>query len=259
MSLRFMLAVACWCLSVAALHAEDRERVFHRALDTFDAARSPDEFRAAARLFEAVLDGGIENGAVLYNLGNAHFRAGDYGRAIAAYRRALRLRPRDPYLRANLQAALEAAPGGRAEADPPWWKRVFFWHATLAQQERLFVAAGAWSLLFLLALVRLWRAGGSERTAGALRGALAFALLVALLASVSAVLGDRDEYARPRGVVLAETPARKGNGESYEPAFDQPLKQGAEFEVLDRRGGWVHLRLPEAGEGWLPESSVVTY
>ena len=33
---------------------------------------------------ESLLADGFRNGAVYYNLGNAYFRAGEYGRAIAA-------------------------------------------------------------------------------------------------------------------------------------------------------------------------------
>ena len=53
-----------------------------------------------------------------YNLGNAYFRAGEYGRAIAAYRKAKPYRPRDPYLEANLRQALSVAPGRLPEPPP---------------------------------------------------------------------------------------------------------------------------------------------
>ena len=40
---------------------------------------------------------------VVFQLGNAHFKSGQLGRAIAAYRQAEELAPRDPDLRANVQ------------------------------------------------------------------------------------------------------------------------------------------------------------
>ena len=58
--------------------------------------RAPDEalsaFRQAGDQFQRVVDAGIENGQLYYNLGNTHLRLGEIGRAIAAYRRAQRLK-----------------------------------------------------------------------------------------------------------------------------------------------------------------------
>ncbi|MHC4507314.1 MAG: hypothetical protein ACYTFI_28935, partial [Planctomycetota bacterium] len=52
------------------------------------------------------------NGYVLYNLGNARFRAGEFGGAIAAYRRAAEFLPRHAATRRNLALARDTAPGG---------------------------------------------------------------------------------------------------------------------------------------------------
>src|SRR5205823_1595380 len=49
--------------------------------------------------------------ALLFNLGNAFFKNGQVGRAIAAYREAEQIDPRDPDIRANLKFVLGAVPG----------------------------------------------------------------------------------------------------------------------------------------------------
>ncbi|MCZ7647729.1 MAG: tetratricopeptide repeat protein [Planctomycetota bacterium] len=251
------LALAALLVLPGLSRGEDRGRTFHRALDAFEAARRPEEFAEAARLFEAVLEGGYENGAVCYDLGNAWYRAGQYGRAIAAYRQALRHLPRDGYVRANLEAAQAAAAASAAEPAPAWWQRVLFWHAELAQRERLWLSAACWTLVFALALARLVLKT-PERPRPALRAGLVAAAAVALVCSASAALGQLDESV-PRGVVVAEAAARKGDGETYEPAFDKPLKEGSEFVVLETRGAWIQIRLPGVGDGWVPSRSVVTY
>ena len=108
-------------LSVQALAAEPgtRERTFVHALEVFDAAKTPADYRESAALLESLLADGFRNGAVYYNLGNAYFRAGEFGRSIAAYRKAKPYRPRDPYLEANLRQALSVAPGRLPEPPPP--------------------------------------------------------------------------------------------------------------------------------------------
>lgn len=254
-----LLALCAACPVPCRAGEEERPRTFVKALETYDAARSPEDFRRAALLFESILSDGYENGAVLYNLGNAYMRAGQPGPAIAAYRRAERLRPRDPDVQANLQTARGAAPGVLASPPPPWWQRVLFWHAALAQGERLRCAAGAFVTAFLLATLRLLLRGREARPLHGLRWTACAALAAGLLLSASATLGWVDEELTRYGVLRGEVQARKGNGESYAPAFDRTLKEGAEFVVLETRSGWVRANLPGAGEGWLPEKDVVLY
>ena len=64
--------------------------------------RQGDYFEAAAR-YENVLKQGIRNGFLYYNLGNAYFKAGEIGRSVLAYERALRLVPGDEDVRVNLR------------------------------------------------------------------------------------------------------------------------------------------------------------
>lgn len=62
------------------------------------------------------------------------------------------------------------------------------------------------------------------------------------------------------GVVASETAvARKGNAESYETAFQEPLGRGTEFVVEESRSGWVRAHVGDAGAGWLSERDVVVY
>jgi len=57
-------------------------------------------------------------------------------------------------------------------------------------------------------------------------------------------------------VVTGETIARKGIGKNYEPAFDQPLKDGAEFTILSENGDWIFGHFEGIGDGWQRSESV---
>ena len=54
------------------------------------------------------------------------------------------------------------------------------------------------------------------------------------------------------GVVVADDViVRKGNGEGFEPQFEEPLYQGVEFELVGQRPGWWHIRLRDGNSGWI--------
>src|SRR6266705_7139840 len=62
------------------------------------------------------------NGAnIFYDLGNAYFRTGDFGRAILNYERALALERHHPEATANLQIARDEAHA--LELQPSWPER----------------------------------------------------------------------------------------------------------------------------------------
>lgn len=240
---------------------EDQKRLFSLAQDRFDAAKTPEEFLQAATMYESILSGGYENGAVCFNLGNAYMRAGRPGAALAAYRRAQRLLPRDSYVDANLRAALAALPDApRLEgAGDAWWKWALFWHASLAEHERLCLAAAGWVVAFLLAAARLIAFPQAGRGRSSLGWSTVVALALSVVFSLSAGLGYQEEAQTRYGVVLRETTARKGNGESYAPAFDKAVKEGAEFTVAEQRGEWLAVRFSGAGEAWVPAKDAVVY
>ncbi len=60
------------------------------------------KFSDAANAYETILQTGGQSPALLFNYGNAEFKSGNLGKAIAAYRRAELLSPRDAEIRANL-------------------------------------------------------------------------------------------------------------------------------------------------------------
>jgi tetratricopeptide (TPR) repeat protein len=222
-----------------------RQRTFIRALEVFDAARSPQDYREAAALLESLLVDGFRNGAVYYNLGNAYYRAGEYGRAIAAYRKARPYRARDPYLEANLRQALSVAPGHLTEPPVPWWKHVLFWSSWLSFPEKAHAAFAAYALAALSACAALFLRRPRVYWASA---AL---VVVAAVLTVDAALAYAEFAWSRRGVVTTETIARKGIGKDYEPAFDQPLKDGAEFTILSENGDWIFGHFEGIGDGWL--------
>ena len=79
--------------------------------DFFEANRAykNDQFQEAVDGYLNLIENGIENGHLYYNLGNAFYRLGNLGRAILFFERARLLLPRDDDLIFNLSHARNQA------------------------------------------------------------------------------------------------------------------------------------------------------
>ncbi len=227
-----------------------------RALAEFDQAQQilgahPDRarrlFRSAAQRLERIVTSGVVNGRLEFNLGNCYLQAGDVGKAILHYRRALRLIPRDPLLANNLAEArsrcLTAIPPTRRSA---LLRSVFFWHYDTSSRERAratgFFYVAFWLLLTLRSFLPRRRLTAVAIICGI--------LTVTLASSVAADLWN-DRQA-PAGVVTAmDVAVYKGPGTGYRRQFEQPLQPAVEFTLREVRGGWWHVELADGKSGWI--------
>jgi tetratricopeptide (TPR) repeat protein len=240
--------VSLSCSMATAAESGAHERTFVKALELFDQAESPDDYRASALVLESIVADGVRSGAVYYNLGNAWFRAGEFGRAILNYRKARPYRPRDPYLAANLQQALASAPGRLPDPPVPWWSHVLFWTDWFSAQTKVRLAGLSLSLSATLLILAIALQRRSLITA------MTVTLVLGVAFSAECLLNDPVQT--HRAVIISETTARKGTGKDYEPAFDQPLRDGAEFTVLNETKDWVFGHFEGVGDGWVRKEDV---
>ena len=83
---------------VLAQEPASPQAVFYRANEAYKHGR----FQEAATEYKTILETGLENGIVYYNLGNALLKAGNKAEAYWAYLKAAQHIPADPDLHANL-------------------------------------------------------------------------------------------------------------------------------------------------------------
>ncbi len=93
-----ILALLAGLLFAGNLFAADVAADFSAANELY----AEGKFSDAADAYGKILQTGAQSPALLFNAGNAEFKAGHLGQAIAAYRRAAQLSPRDDEIRANL-------------------------------------------------------------------------------------------------------------------------------------------------------------
>lgn len=258
-TLALVLILGVLCLPASG-QATDREAIFAEANALFHEANSAlasdpavagDLFRKSLLRFERLVAEGVQNGQLYYNIGNVYFRLNDIGRAIASYRRAERFIPDDPNLRQNLSAALAKRRDAIEERqEERVLKTLFFWHYDLSFSQRAMLFGSFYICLWGFALIRL-----KTQRPFALWG-----LMVALVGAslfLGSLLADRFfAVAKPQGVLVApEVMARKGDGDAYQPSFQEPLHSGTEFILQEDRGQWWRIELADGRTCWVPSWS----
>jgi tetratricopeptide (TPR) repeat protein len=236
---------------VALVKAQEAfERGTRLACEDPDAAAQA--FCESAAAFQSVIDSGVENGRLYYDLANAQLQLNDLGHAIANYLRAQRLIPGDGRLEANLQYARSLRRDQFDQsAGQALLRTLGFWHYHLSARTRLFALLAAYVAFWLVLTVQMffprWR----------LRPMAVSIAVVGVLLAVSLGASLYQERCVTIGVITAnDVVVRKGNGEGYAPRFEQSLHAGVEFEQIERRGDWLHISLPDGRDGWVQAKDV---
>jgi tetratricopeptide (TPR) repeat protein len=211
------------------------------------------QYTAAAEIYEAILDAGLHNSDLYYNLGNAYFKQGEVGRAILNYRRAQRLSPRDADIAANLDFArrqtadrLENNTGSLAnlaQATEAW----------LTLNEAVMLALFVWVLICYFAVLAILLPR-QRRIFTWIIGVLALLLAMSVV-SISNRLYNEWQYP-PAVVVARQIDITSGPGSADQYVVNFTLHAGAEVRLLESRPGWRRVALPGDLQGWAPVEAV---
>jgi len=204
------------------------------------------KFSEAATAYKKILQTGTQSPALLFNAGNAEFKAGHLGQAIATYQKAARLAPRDAEIRANLAFVRNQVQG--ATARETRWQN---WVSTLTLNEGTVLAAVFfWTLLALLAAQQLRPALVPQ-----LRGATRLAVALTIFSGTVLALQAANHFSSAIAVVTTDgATARSGPFDDAQNAFT--AHDGAELKVLDRHNDWVQVANSTGKTGWLSRQQV---
>jgi len=218
-----------------------------------DRAYRQGDYEAAITAYEKLLAAGYTGGDLLYNLGNACYKAGRLGKARLYYERAAKLLPHDRDLRFN-RRFLESRTVDRIAPVP----RLPIWNALDSLRDSLpprLLAAVTWTAATLAALALA--AGllvSTRRLRRALRySALTFAVLFALSLGllslrIAADLGPPGAIIQVDKVVVRSAPDPTSQDLFH-------LHEGTKVTVLKEVGAWLEVRLADGRQGWMPRKS----
>jgi tetratricopeptide (TPR) repeat protein len=204
------------------------------------------KFADAANAYEKILASGGTSPNLLFNYGNAEFKAGNLGKAISAFRRAELLAPRDSEIRANLAFVRNQVQGTTVHES--FWQN---WFGALTLNEGALLTAFFFWMTFALLVARQLRPALLSKLKTATRF---FAVLTIFSGTILGVQAANHFTKQTAVVISAEATARSGPFDDAQKAF--AVHDGAELFVLDRRDEWVQVADGSGKTGWLPATRV---
>ena len=244
----------------AELPEEQLYILFNQANEAFRQANSTDSSVKADELYEKAIlsyekiinEGQIRNAKLFYNLGNAYLLKNDIGKAILNYRRAQKLDSSD----ANIQKNLEFARSQRIDKIIPKAKErimetLFFWHYDFPLRTKFILTCFFFAVFCITLTIIVWLGRATITSATiVITGILMLSFLI------SVVVENHERTSLISGVITVQNVvARQGDGQNYPASFKDPLHAGTEFDVLERRPGWLHIKLSDNNDSWIPNNS----
>jgi tetratricopeptide (TPR) repeat protein len=231
---RIQSIIASLLLSGLTVHAQDD--LFQKAQSSYDDGR----YAEAVMLYEKLIQNGVSNPEVQYNLANACFKDSDLPNAVLHYRLAWYDLPRDPDIKANLHFALNAA--GAIDPTGGFSEKLF---SSLSSKEWILIATTGYLLLCLLLLILLF-VKGSRSTLIKLG---LIPILMIIIASMGWIYWNQFQT-NPEWVVMqTEATALFGPVEGSTAHFKLPIGALVQQRNTDSKG-WIEVEYDEK-RGWL--------
>ena len=224
-------------------------QVYRQALEEPDRVRRIRLFAEAEQRLRPLAAAQPDAPELLADWGNAALGAGDAGRAVLGWRRALAAQPNHERAARNLAWLRERAPS--------WLPRPTAAGALdslLAWRNQLSAPQWHWAAAVAFALAALLLTPWSPQRVRPLRRLALAPIAGCAIALGAAALGGADVSA---AVVLADNATlRSADSHGAPPTLAQPLPAAAEVVVLERRDAWLRIALADGTRGWLPANAV---
>jgi len=207
-------------------------------------------FAEASRTYNRIVELGVRNGHVYYNLGNAYYRQDEIARAILAYERAYRLMPRDQDLRTNLEIA-NSLTVDQITGEVEWVGIQALGRMTI---NEVLITVTVIGMFFALVLILKILSRDP-----AMRARLGYVLLAAglifILSMTLAGIKIYGAFAHTEGIVLSsQAVIRTSPVDGSDSTFT--LHEGAKVRLIENRDQWIRIRLPDGKNGWVHRDEI---
>jgi tetratricopeptide (TPR) repeat protein len=205
------------------------------------------EYQKALDLYLEIVERGVQNPLLYYNLANTYYKTGRLGHAVLYYEKALLLKPFDSDIKANLSFVernlADRIRPLRDEALPMIFKKLSLY---LKPKITVTIEFLFFTLFIIFAQTFLFFPF--------LREKLKKPLITAGLLFVISLTGVLGQWAyiknHPRGVIIAEAVEVKSSPiTESETLFT--LHNGTRFRLIEKRDEWIRLSIADGRQGWI--------
>lgn len=238
-------------LIIPGYHCLGAEELPHNKLIQARQAYDQGQYQEAIDLYQELLEEGYDNGELYFNLGNAAYKSGQLGEALAFFRRASSRLPWDKDIEHNINYIRQLVKQPMQKENPIDYLTKHFFYKLSAQ--RLSKIALVFYLLLIISIGALILK--KNQHAGWKWGAAGLGLLFiffSVVASARLVVAKQVKW----GVVVSsQAEARNGPGEDYQVGFTVP--EGREVRILGTESDWLAIGLVQEGyKGWVKSSDI---
>lgn len=233
-------------LGVVGLNAQENSlELFQKASRFYDSG----DFNSAIQSYQQLLDKGIKEAAVYYNLGNAYFKAKKLGKAILYYRKALKSAPRDKDIETNLN-----------------FSRLFVLDKMKSSTNLSSVLVDKalklgtvneftfFTFLFYLGSTSLGIAAFFRGEKIIRRGLVICLAIFPILLFFSVIKISRENGWQEAVVTVPTVEIYNGPGQEFTLQFTG--HEGLELRIEQEKDDWYLISLPQGAKGWLPKTAV---
>lgn len=231
---------------------DEAELLFNQGIETKNHESANAFFSAAKDKYNEISEiQKFSNGYIFYNIANCYFMMKQYGVALLYYRKAEKLIPNDKNLKSNIIVTIKKLDDTIAKPQiNKVLEIIFFWHYSYSLSSRIIIFISSVSLFFFILTLQIFKPLHFFNWIKTIF--LIVSICVAGSIAYQYYLDNHDI----RGVITADSvTARKGNSESYEPSFNQPLNEGVEFRLIQTKGEWYNIKLDNGAECWIEKNS----
>ena len=244
--MRTLITLLIILLSFAVFPFE-AEELFREGVDSYQDGN----YNEAVEKWEELISKGYRDARIYYNLGNAYFRAGSYGRAVLSLERAARLSPNDGKIRDNLKfvrARLkDNFDDGTLSASIAF--RILKGLENLLPLSTLRAAVTGLNYLLCLSIALLLLLRSNHvRSAATFGGTIIFALL--LIFSILFGLNYYKSHVVEGGVIVSlSVTGRSSPRQDATVLF--VVHEGTKVRIWDEVGDWTRVSLPNGLTGFI--------
>lgn len=224
---------------------------FQGAINAYDTAN----YTAAAEAFDQLYNEGYTGLELCYNAGTAYLQAGQLGRAMLYFERAMKFNPSDRELVLNTEFAEMLTVDVIEELPRPL---LVTWYEQIATQK-------SWSAWLTWAAVLAWLAWiayflvgtswVSDRFQSAVKAVWLFGTVGSLLMGGMGLQQRRVQQKRVPAVIMEESVYAKNEPNSASSDLFI-LHEGTVVQAGRRIGDWLKIELADGKVGWIPIAAV---